>query len=172
VLPNSETMSYSKLAVSAVALPCANNTSARSFLKAITGDRAVGRARGAEGVTDVGDVGIAAKGVRGAVGRTRRSRDRIADSATEAPSPYGKTNDGVDWTAFVSPHGGPIYARVNSAAAMAGDERGTFGDYPPPAGSSLSAQSSPRSACSTRGIAHPTWPPLFLPRARGCRASR
>ncbi|MDT5047930.1 MAG: hypothetical protein QOG75_3818 [Mycobacterium sp.] len=53
--------------------------------KAITGDRAVGRARGAEGVTDVGDVGIAAKGARGAVGRTRRSRDRIADSATEAP---------------------------------------------------------------------------------------
>ncbi len=32
LLPNNETMSYSKLALSAVALPCANNTSARSLL--------------------------------------------------------------------------------------------------------------------------------------------
>ena len=33
-LPNSVKKSYIKLAVSAVALPCANNTSARSLLKA------------------------------------------------------------------------------------------------------------------------------------------
>jgi hypothetical protein len=32
VLPNNETMSYSKLALSAVALLCVNNTSARSLV--------------------------------------------------------------------------------------------------------------------------------------------
>ena len=38
---------------------------------------------------------------------TRRSRDRIAESATEARSRFGKTNNGVDRAAPVSPQAWP-----------------------------------------------------------------
>src|SRR5271155_2788990 len=88
--------------------------------KATTGDRAVGRARGAEGVTDVGDVGIAVIGGRGAVS-AQGGGDVVAAEQRRAGA---AGNGNVLGAASVDDGGEVTVAVLGLGRAEAADDRG------------------------------------------------